>query len=88
MNRTERRLVVRDLPAFVDLLLVGVEMGWSFDQAVAYINEHFRSPVTVLLRQTYAAIAAGESRHEALRSLSERCAIPEFSGLLNTILVT
>jgi tight adherence protein C len=65
-----------------------VEVGWSFDQAVAYINDHFRSPVTVLLRQTYAAIAAGQARHDALRALGEQCNIPALSALLNTILVT
>jgi tight adherence protein C len=89
VNKSERAGLLAQLPNYVDLLRIGVEAGWSFDQSAAYLIDHFPGPTSELLRRTYASINSGaQTRDSALRELSSTCGVDELSRLINTLLTS
>ena len=87
MNRQYSAVLVRELPSFTDLLLVGVEAGWTFDQTMGYLINNHPSPLAGQFQPAYTAISAGRPREEALRDLSARCQVPQLARLIDSVLI-
>lgn len=67
----------RDLPRHLDLLTICVEAGLGFDQALERVVRVAPGELADEFARMAAEIRAGRPRTDALRSLAERCPIPE-----------
>src|SRR3990172_3671440 len=87
MVARRQRAIVRALPFSVDLLTLVVEAGLDFSQGLQRVVERSPSgPLADELSLMLREIRLGTTRSEALRSLAERCGVPEvssFSSVLN-----
>lgn len=88
MKRAARDQIRSVLPNTVDLLVIGVEAGWSLDQSVAYITQHTDDQLSREFKTAYAEIASGIPRHEALRGVADRCQVTELTTVITTILTS
>ena len=57
--------------------VISVEAGLGFDGAVAKLTDHLEGPLADEFELTLNEMRIGESRHDALKKLSERAAAPE-----------
>ncbi len=74
------------LPDALDLLAVSVEAGLGFDGAIAKLTEHLEGPIVEEFTLTLNEMRIGESRHDALKKLSERAAAPEVGHFTRAII--
>ncbi len=87
MRARKRREEIRaQLPDALDLLAVSVEAGLGFDGAVAKLTEHMDGPLVEEFALTLGEIRIGESRHDALKKLAERCSAPEIASFTRAII--
>ena len=80
-GRKRREDIRSQLPDALDLLAVSVEAGLGFDGAVAKLTEHMEGALAEEFSLTLGEMRIGESRHDALKKLAERCATPEVAAL-------
>ena len=73
------------LPDVLDLLAVSVEAGLGFDGAVTKLTEHMEGPLVDEFALTLGEIRIGESRHEALRKMTERVPAPELAAFVRSV---
>ncbi len=87
MRGRKRREVLRaQLPDALDLLAVSVEAGLGFDGAVAKLTEHRDGALAEEFSLTLGEMRIGESRHDALKKLSERAGAAEVSSFTRAII--
>jgi tight adherence protein C len=84
--RARREALRVQLPDALDLLAVSVEAGLGFDGAIAQLTEHLEGPIVEEFRLTLNEMRIGESRHDALKKLSERAAAPEVGHFTRAII--
>ena len=84
--RARREALRVQLPDALDLLAVSVEAGLGFDGAIAKLTEHLEGPIVEEFRLTLNEMRIGESRHDALKKLSERAAAPEVGHFTRAII--
>src|SRR5215207_2817597 len=84
--RGRREELRRQLPDALDLLAVSVEAGLGFDGAIAKLTEHLDGPLVEEFTLTLNEMRIGESRHDALKKLSERAAAPEVGHFTRAII--
>jgi len=82
-NRRERIQVA--LPDALDLLAVCVEAGLGFDAALVKLTEHMNGPLVEEFALTLNEMRIGESRTEALKRMSARVGVAEFSAFVRAI---
>lgn len=83
-----RREILRRLPDVMDLLVVCVEAGLSFDMSILRVVERFRGPVSEEFQRVLREIQLGRPRKDALKSMAERVNLTEITSLVNAILQT
>lgn len=88
MNRKSREQISKSLPDMVDLIAVGVEAGWSFDQCIDYLVKRFRNPATLQFQAAYAEIAAGTPKPLALHAMAARCGVDDLTTFVQTVLTS
>jgi tight adherence protein C len=84
--RARRDEMRAQLPDALDLLAVSVEAGLAFDGAVAKLTEHMDGALAEEFSHTLGEMRIGESRHDALKKLSDRAATPEISSFTRAII--
>ena len=84
--RARRDEMRAQLPDALDLLAVSVEAGLAFDGAVAKLTEHMEGALAEEFSHTLGEMRIGESRHDALKKLSDRAATPEISSFTRAII--
>ena len=84
--RLRQRAIVRFLPDALDMIVVCVEAGQSFDQALKRVSARWQNPLTEEFNRILTEIALGRTRREALSSASERVRLPDLSNLVSAIL--
>jgi tight adherence protein C len=84
--RSRRDRVKAQLPDALDVLAVSVEAGLGFDGAVAKLTEHMHGPLIEEFALTLGEIRIGESRHEALKKLTERVPTPEVAAFVRSVI--
>ena len=84
--RGRREALRQQLPDALDLLAVSVEAGLGFDGAIAKLTEHLDGPLVEEFTLTLNEMRIGESRHDALKKLSERAAAPEVGHFTRAII--
>jgi len=66
------RRIERALPDAIDLLVVSVEAGLGFDQAMSKITERMNGPLAEEFAKALQEMKLGKQRHIALRDLARR----------------
>lgn len=81
-----RAAIFHDLPDALDLMVIGMEAGVTFDGAVQVVTEHLDSPLSQELGRTLAEMELGLSRHDALQNLKRRADVPELTTVIVSLL--
>jgi tight adherence protein C len=81
-----RAAIFHDLPDALDLMVIGMEAGVTFDGAVQVVTEHLHSPLGQELARTLAEMELGLSRHDALQNLKRRADVPELTTVIVSLL--
>ena len=87
-SRCRRRFeaIDRGLPDLVDLLVVTVEGGLSFNASMQMASRHIPGPLGDELRITLREQSLGLSSQEALRNLLKRCDTPGIRSFVRAVL--
>ncbi|MBI3969078.1 MAG: type II secretion system F family protein [Chloroflexi bacterium] len=75
--RQRRDAIGRELADAVDLLVVCVEAGLSFDAALAKVHERWHNALSIEFARVLTEQRLGRSKREALGSLVERTGVPD-----------
>lgn len=79
---TRRKALRNALPDTLDLLVISVEAGLGFDQALDRVVENVPGVLSAEFGTVLGEIRAGASRSEALRSMDQRCNVPEIRSFV------
>jgi tight adherence protein C len=86
IKRTKKQILA-DLPFLIDLLMLSVEAGSGFDQAIRNIIENFpERPLKYELQLMSKNLQAGNSIAEALGAMRDRLNILEVSGFCSSLI--
>ena len=81
-----KQSIFKDLPDALDLMVISVEAGVSFDAAIQVVADHLEGPLGVELSRTLTEMELGLSRREALQNLRRRCDVPELSHVIVSLI--
>ncbi|EQD32640.1 Type II secretion system F domain protein, partial [mine drainage metagenome] len=86
-NTTRRKSILKQLPMFLDYIILGVEAGMNFTGALGQTVD--KGPAGPLRQEFFLVlrdVRAGLSRSDALRRMEERLMIPEISSFVSAII--
>lgn len=81
-----RNEIRRALPDATDLLVISLEAGLPFADALQVYAEHFYNPLADEFRTTERELTVGRTRAEALGRIVERTGIDDLEALVNVVL--
>ncbi len=76
----------KDLPDFLDLLLVSVEAGLGFDMALNRVSKQMPGPISVEVKRAMDEIRMGGSRERAFRGIAWRSGVQEVSSFISAVI--
>jgi tight adherence protein C len=83
----ERQMAIRRaLPDTLDLLVISVEAGLGFDQAVQRVVANVEGPLSDEFARMLGEMRAGSGRSDALKGIQERVALPEVKSFVMALL--
>ena len=77
--------ILKQLPEVLDLMCVSVQAGLTFDAAVKKIVQRTHGPLIDELREALDDMSMGVARRMALKSMANRCEVPELSLFVSSI---
>jgi tight adherence protein C len=80
--QARQKALRRALPDTLDLLVISVEAGLGFEQAVDRVVENVPGPLSAEFAVVLGETRAGASRADALRSMDQRCNLPEIRSFV------
>lgn len=84
--RLRQEAIRRKLPELLDLLVVSVEAGLSFDAAMRKICDRMEGPLAIEGRHMLDDVRMGVNRRTALQSMAQRCEVQEVSLFVTSII--
>lgn len=84
--QSRRDEIIAALPPALDLLVVGVDAGLSFEIALARVIDKMHNALTAELDQVQKEVALGRPRSEALENLARRAQVEDVQRLVNALL--
>jgi tight adherence protein C len=84
-----RKEIRKHLPDTLDLFVIALEAGLSFDGALVRVGEEQRRISTHISREFLFAnqqILVGKSREEALRTMAQRAGVEEMDGFVRAVI--
>lgn len=86
-NVEERQYTLRTtLPDIMDLLVISVEAGLGFEQAIDRVVTSVPGPLSEEFARMLGEVRAGATRSDAMRALDDRTDIPEIRSFVMAIL--
>jgi tight adherence protein C len=83
---TRQARIQRSLPDTLDLITVSVEAGLGLDAALAKVVEKTRGPLRDEFARVLQEMNLGQMRRIALRSMANRCDVPEFTSFVGAVI--
>jgi tight adherence protein C len=83
--RLRKQKVDREVPDFIDLLVVTVESGQGLGGAIGLAGERIRGPLGDEVRLAVQEQAMGLSAHDALTNMVERCDTPALRSFVRSV---
>ncbi len=84
--KKRQSLIQKELPDMLDLLLVSVEAGLSFDMSLKRVAEQKTGILSDEISRMLEEIRLGKIREEALRSLVRRTGVSDLSTVVSAII--
>lgn len=84
--RSKQRLIVKDLPDAMDLIITCVEAGLGLDAALAKVSEQMKGPLAKEISQMLREVGMGRLRREALSDLGQRTGVEELISFVNAVI--
>jgi tight adherence protein C len=81
-----QKTIQRQLPDIIDLLVISVEAGLGFEQALDRTVRSVPGPLSDEFLRMLGEVRAGSKRAEAMRALDARCEVPEVRSFVLAIL--
>lgn len=81
----QRQETLRALPDVVDFLVVAVDAGLNFDQALGRVVEKFSNPLTRGIALALSEVQLGRYRLDALEDFARRSDVPEVAAFIQTV---
>ena len=78
--------ILRGLPDIIDLLVISVEAGLGFEQALQRVIESVEGPLPDEFSRMLGEVRAGSTRAEAMRAMDARIEVPEVRSFVLAIL--
>ena len=78
--------ILRGLPDIIDLLVISVEAGLGFEQALQRVIEAVEGPLPDEFSRMLGEVRAGSTRAEAMRAMDARIEVPEVRSFVLAIL--
>ena len=87
-NKGDARMhqIRKNLPDFLDLLLVSVEAGLGFDMALNRVSKQMPGPMSVEVKRALEEIRMGGSRETAFRGIAWRSGVKEVSSFISAVI--
>jgi tight adherence protein C len=83
--RRRNNMVDREVPDFIDLLVVTVESGQGLGGAIRLAGERIRGPLGDEVGLAVQEQAMGLSAHDALTNMVERCDTPALRSFVRSV---
>jgi tight adherence protein C len=81
-----QRNILKALPDALDLLVICVEAGLGFDQAMAKVYEKWDNDLAIAFGRVLREIQLGKLRRDALRDMSNRMEVPDVTAFVAAII--
>ncbi|NLJ56322.1 MAG: type II secretion system F family protein [Firmicutes bacterium] len=81
-----RQQIQKALPDMLDLLLVSVEAGLSFDMSLKRVTEQATGILSKEINRALEEMRLGKTREEALRTVIHRTGVPDLSSFINAVI--
>jgi tight adherence protein C len=78
--------IVKHLPDALDLLVICVEAGLGFDQAMGKVYEKWDNEMALAFGRVLREIQLGKPRREALKDMADRMDVPDVSSFTAAII--
>ena len=77
--------IIRTLPDILDMLVVAMEAGLSFENAVVEITTRWRNILALEFLRVQREVGMGQPRRQALLDLSQRTGVPDIETFVSAI---
>ncbi len=78
--------VIKKLPDALDLMMICVDAGLTFDGAMSKVDEKWDDPLSQEFGRVVTEIQLGKTRRQSLKDMSERLDVPDVQSFVASIL--
>lgn len=84
--RRRQDQVIKKLPDALDLMMICVDAGLTFDGAMSKVDEKWDDPLSQEFGRVVTEIQLGKTRRQSLKDMSDRLGVPDVQSFVASIL--